>query len=125
MTPEEDFTGQRPHVDHLRMFGCVTFSHVSKEKRTKMEPTAEKGIFVNYSEPSKAYRLYIPGYRTVVVRRYVKFEEDWAFRKSRFSDDLSQRLCSSSSRGVRFRVLVHRDQDREVLGCPRLQVHQQ
>ena len=88
MTPEEAFTGKRPHVDHLRMFGCVTFSHVPKEKRTKMEPTTEKGIFVGYSETSKAYRLYIPGYRTVVVRRDVKFEEDRAFRKSRFSDEV-------------------------------------
>ena len=86
MTPEEAFTGHRPHVDHLRMFGCVTFSHVPKEKRTKMEPAAEKGIFVGYNETSKAYRLYIPGYRTVVVRRDVKFEEDRAFRRSRFSD---------------------------------------
>lgn len=40
-----------------------------------MEPTAEKGIIVDYSEVSKAYRLYILALRSVVVRRDVKFEE--------------------------------------------------
>ena len=64
------------------MFGCLTFSHVPSENRTKLEPTAEKGIFVGYSETSKAYRIYIPGQRKLVVRQDVKFEEDRAFRKS-------------------------------------------
>ena len=31
----------------------------------------------------KAFRIYIPAQRRVVVRRDVKFEEDWAFRRSR------------------------------------------
>jgi len=59
----------------LRIFGCVTYSFVPKEKRRKKESTTEKGIFVGYSEISKAYRIYIPALRSVVVRRDVKFEE--------------------------------------------------
>ena len=81
-TPEEAFTRVRPNVRHFRMFGCLMFSHVPFEKRTKLEPTAKKGIFVGYSETSKAYRIYIPAQRKLVVRRDVKFEEDCAFRKS-------------------------------------------
>ena len=81
-TPQEAFTGVRPDVRHFRMFGCLTFSHVPSEKRTKLEPTAEKGIFVGYSETSKAFRIYIPAQRKIVVRRDVRFEEDRAFRKS-------------------------------------------
>ena len=82
-TPEEAFTGGvRPDVGHFRMFGCLTFSHVPSEKRTKLEPTTEKGIFVGYNETSKAYLIYIPAQRKLVVRRDVKFEEDRAFRKS-------------------------------------------
>ena len=45
-TPEEAFTGVRPDVGHFKMFGCLTFSHVPSKKRTKLEPTAKKGIFV-------------------------------------------------------------------------------
>ena len=81
-TPEEAFTGKRPEIGHFRIFGCLTYSHVPSEKRTKLEPTAEKGIFVGYSETSKAYRIYIPALRKTVLRRDVKFEEDRAFRKS-------------------------------------------
>ena len=81
-TPLEAFSGQKPQLGHLRIFGCLTYSQVPKEKRTKLDPTAEKGIFVGYSEISKAYRIYIPSLRSVVVRRDVRFEEDKAFRRS-------------------------------------------
>ena len=75
-TPEEAFTGRRPDIWHIRMFGCLTYSHVSSEKRTKLDPTAKKGILVGYIETTKGYRIYIPGQRKVVVRRDVRFKED-------------------------------------------------
>jgi hypothetical protein len=82
MTPEEAFTGKRPEIGHIRIFGCLVYCHVPTERRTKLEPTAEKGILVGYSETSKAYRVYIPALRRTVVRRDVRFEEDRAYRKS-------------------------------------------
>jgi hypothetical protein len=82
MTPEEAFTGRRPDVEHIRIFGCSTFSHVPSERRTKLDPTAQQGILVGYSEVSKAYRIYIPPLRKVVVSRDVRFEEDRAFARS-------------------------------------------
>ena len=82
VTPKEAFSGKKPDVGHFRIFGCITYSYVPKEKRTKLEPTADKGIFVVYSETSKAYRIYIPVKRKVFVRRDVNFEER-AFRRSR------------------------------------------
>ena len=75
MTHEECFLGKRPEVGHFRIFGSLTYSHVPSEKRTKLEPTVEKGIFVGYDETSKAFRIYLPSLRKVVVRRDVKFEE--------------------------------------------------
>jgi hypothetical protein len=79
MTPKEAFTGRRPDVKHIRIFGCLTFSHVPSEKRTKLDPTAQQGILVGYSEVSKAYRIYIPSLRRVMVSRDVIFEEDRDF----------------------------------------------
>jgi hypothetical protein len=83
MTPEEAFSGKKPEVGHFRIFGCITYSYVPSEKRTKLEPMAERGIFVGYSETSKAFRIYLPSLRKTVLRRDVRFEEDGAFRKSR------------------------------------------
>ena len=60
----------------------VSLGVLPKEKRTKLEPTTEKGIFVGYSETSKAFRVYIPSSRKVVIRRDVRFEEDRAFKRS-------------------------------------------
>ena len=59
-TPEEAFTRVRLDIRHFRMFGCLTFSHIPSEKRTKLEPTAKKGIFVGYNETLKAFQIYIP-----------------------------------------------------------------
>jgi hypothetical protein len=101
-TLEETFTGWKPDVGHLRIFGCLTFSHVPFEKRTKLDPIAEKGILVGYIGVSKAYRIYIPALRRVVVRRDVRFEKNRAFWRScelrdrvekipQMQDDTSQR----------------------------------
>jgi hypothetical protein len=79
---EEVFTGKKPEVGHFRIFGCLVYYHVPSEKRTKLEATAEKGIFVGFSETSKAYRVYILALRKTVIRRDVKFEEDRALRRA-------------------------------------------
>lgn len=60
-TPEEAFTGVKPEVSHLNIFGCLVYIHVPKEKRTKMEPSGKKGIFVGYSETAKAFHIYVLG----------------------------------------------------------------
>ena len=82
MTPEEAFSGKKPSVEHLRIFGCFVYIHVPKDKRKKFEPSGKKGIFVGYSETSKAYRIYVPGQQKVEISRDVTFEEKIAFRKS-------------------------------------------
>ena len=84
-TPEEVFTGEKPDVGHLRIFGWTVYVHVPKEKRTKMDPSEKKGIFVEYSKTSKAYRIYVPGQRQIEVSRDVTFDEDAAFLRSRES----------------------------------------
>jgi hypothetical protein len=80
-TLEEVFTGKKTEVGHFHIFGCLIYCHIPSKKRTKLEATVEKGIFVGYSETSKAYRLYIPALRKTIVTRDVKFEEDSSLRK--------------------------------------------
>ena len=41
-------------------FGCPVYIHILKEKRTKLDPSGKKGIFVGYSESLKAYIIYFP-----------------------------------------------------------------
>ena len=79
--PEEMFSIENPEVSHLHIFGCHVYIHIPKEKRTKLDPSGKKGLFVGYSEQSKAYRIYISGYRQIELSRYVTFDEDTTFEK--------------------------------------------
>ena len=49
--PEEDFTGKKPDISHLKIFGSSVYIHVAKDARKKLEPTTEVGIFVGYCCP--------------------------------------------------------------------------
>jgi hypothetical protein len=40
------FSGKNPEVIHLKIFDCPVFVRIPKEKRTKLDPSRKKGIFV-------------------------------------------------------------------------------
>ncbi len=75
MTPEEKFTGKKPDVSHFRVFGCIAYVHVPNEKRSKLDPKAEKCIFIGYSLEQKGYRCFNPSIRKLQVSRDVMFDE--------------------------------------------------
>jgi hypothetical protein len=41
--------------------------HVPVEKRTKLQPSEERGILVGYIEDSKAYRVFLTDQRRTMV----------------------------------------------------------
>ena len=68
-TPEEMFTGKKPEVIHLKIFGCLVFVHIPKEKRTKLDPSGKKGIFFGCCEVSKAFKIHIPSYHHMEISK--------------------------------------------------------
>ena len=66
-TLEAVFTGKKPEVSHLKIFGSAAYCHMRDDKRTKLDQTAEKRFFVGYSETSKAFRIYIPNNSKIIV----------------------------------------------------------
>ena len=76
MTPQEAWSGYKPTVAHLRIFGCVAYSQVPKSNKKKVDDRGEKCIFLGYSEELKAYKLYNPLTKKLVVSRDVIFDED-------------------------------------------------
>ncbi len=73
-TPSELFTGSKPDVSHLRVFGCVAYVLTPKTKRRKLDAVGERGIMVGYHRGSKAYRVLLDS-GTIIVSRHVVFEE--------------------------------------------------
>ena len=59
------------------------YVHVPKQKRTKLDPSRRKGVFVGYNDTSKAYRIYFSGFKKIDINRDVAFDEDSTYFRSR------------------------------------------
>ena len=73
--------GKKPEVSHLKIFGCLVYVHIPKEKRTKLDPFGKKGIFVGYCEVSKEFRIYIHGFHYMEISRDVTFDEEASLKR--------------------------------------------
>ena len=74
-THEEMYIGKKPEVSHLKIFGCLVYVHILEEKRTKLDPSGKKGIFVGYCEVSKAFKIYISRFHHIEISRDVTFDK--------------------------------------------------
>ena len=112
-TPEEVFSGKKLEFSHLRIFGCPVYIHIPKEKRTKLDPSGKKGIFVGYSESSKAYRICFPGYKKIDVSRDVTFDEDTAYNKSRKRPTEEPEEAEAEAPRIRDAIMNEEDDEDE------------
>lgn len=84
-TPEEAWSERRPSIRHLKIFGCLAYAHVPDQLRKKLDDKGEKCIFIGYSDTSKAYKLYNPETKKIVISRDVIFDEygvwDWSAKE--------------------------------------------
>ncbi|KAK1653963.1 hypothetical protein QYE76_071768 [Lolium multiflorum] len=74
----------------LRVFGCTAYAHVDNGK---LEPRAVKCIFLGYGSGVKAYRLWNPETKKIVLSRNVVFNEAVMFNDSP-STDISDAIDS-------------------------------
>ena len=73
---EEEWSGTKTSVAHLRIFCFVAFAHILDELKRNLDKKSERCIFTGYSEKHKAYKLYNLVTKNIVVSRDVKFLED-------------------------------------------------
>ena len=83
-TPQEVWSGQKPSVSHLKVFGSVAYAHVPSQQRTKLEDKCKKYVFIGYDEMTKAYKLLDPINQKVIVSRDVRVDEanEWSWNNS-------------------------------------------
>ena len=99
ITPAEAWTGRKPHAENLRIFGCKAFAHIPAERRHKLEAKSKVCVFVGYDLSNKAYRLYDPSKRSIIISRDVAFDE------SSFADSLEQMQADEEPFPVMLPVL--------------------
>nr|ADN34143.1 copia-type polyprotein [Cucumis melo subsp. melo] len=75
-TPQKAWTGRKPSIAHLRVFGCMAYAHIPYQKRSKLDDKSEKCVFVGYDASSKDYKLYNPITKKTIVSRDVVFDEE-------------------------------------------------
>lgn len=75
-TPYEAWSGRKPNLDHLRVFGCIAHTRVASSHLQKLENRSIKLVHLGCEQGSKAYRLLDPDTGKIYVSRDVKFEED-------------------------------------------------
>ena len=74
-TPQEAWSGRKPGISHLRVFGSIAHVHVSDKRRMKLDDKSESFIFIGYDSNSKGYNLYNPSNKKIVISRNVIFDE--------------------------------------------------
>ncbi len=75
VVPQGAWAGFKPTVKHLKPFGCVAYVYIPAEKRNKFDPKAWKGGMMGYAEDRKAYRVYDPFNKRIIISADVRFSE--------------------------------------------------
>ncbi|XP_070681739.1 uncharacterized protein [Malus domestica] len=76
VTPFKAYSGRRPGIKHLKVFGVVCYSLILGDLRHKLEASSVKGIFIGYGACKKGYRILNPTTMKVIVSRDVVFDEN-------------------------------------------------
>ena len=77
--PFELWYSKKPTYDHLRVWGCVCYAQIPKEKLKKLDRTAVKYMFIGYKETTSQYRLYDSINKRFIISRDVIFEESKSY----------------------------------------------
>jgi hypothetical protein len=59
-TLHEAWTGKKPSLNHLIVFGCDACVHVPNKNRSNMDNKDEECIFIGYKYGIKGYKLWNP-----------------------------------------------------------------
>ena len=74
-TPYECLKGRKPSVSHIRVFGCTAYAKKDGGHLKKLDDRSEAAVHLGIEPGSKAYRLYNPTSKKIIVSRDVVFDE--------------------------------------------------
>ncbi|CAI7770390.1 unnamed protein product [Closterium sp. NIES-53] len=79
--PMEKWSGKKPLLDMLRVFGCMGLVHVPKEKRDKLQAAAVWAVHLGLAQGSKGWLMWDPKSNTIFTTRDAKFMEGLMFKE--------------------------------------------
>lgn len=96
--PKELWIGSKPSVEHFKVFGCIGHVHITSQQQTKLYLRSHKCVFLGVSQESKAYRLYDPSSKKVVISRDVIFDEDAVWNWSKQNQETQELIIEDDER---------------------------
>ncbi|MCO5568445.1 hypothetical protein L7F22_022144 [Adiantum nelumboides] len=126
LTPYTRWTGEKPDLSHIRIFGTPCYSWVQPVHRNKLDSRAERCLLVGYGERFgvKAYRLYNPTTRKFLFSRDVIFDGDSLLHtpsEASTSSTTNQEASPSNTHthhGDEQSGILYEERDRAVLNLP-------
>ena len=88
-TAYELFKGRSPNISYFDQFGCTCYILNNKLYLKKFDVKTQRGIFLGYSERSKAYSLYNSETFYVEESMHVKFDDKEPGDKTPEQDDIA------------------------------------
>jgi transposase InsO family protein len=75
MTPHEAWFKRKPDVSHLRVWGCLAYVFIQKDKCRPLQPHMEQCVFVGYPTRYKGWSFYNPTTQKFVISERAEFDE--------------------------------------------------
>jgi len=75
MTPYKIWTGRKPHVRHIRIWGCRAWAVVPKQKRKKWDSKTSECILIGFYDTKNVYQLWDIEKRELVKKRDMIFHK--------------------------------------------------
>ena len=99
-TPYELWKDKKPNISYFKVFGCKCFILNTKDNLGKFNPKSDVGIFLGYSNSSKAYRIYNKRILVVEEFMHVTFDESnhSSTEKVVINDDADEKPQEDASR---------------------------
>ena len=95
-TAHEAWTGQKPDVGHLRVFGSLCYVHVPKKDRTKLDAKAKICFLTGVSDSERKYQVWSPDDGRFIWTADIRFNEQVSY-KNYYAYDKPQRGALDTS----------------------------
>ena len=96
-TPYEMWTGRKPTLNYLHVWGCPAEARIFNPSIGKLDPKTVSCHFIGYPDKSKGFRFYCPDrYIKIMETRHAVFLEDEVIRGSTVPREIrleEKRVC--------------------------------
>lgn len=118
ITPYEAWFGEKPQVGHVRVFGSVAYMKLPSINIKKLKDRRKTVVNLGKEPGTKAYRLYDPETKKVLVSSDVVFDEEksWLWSEERNETEAGLKPFTVVDYDVTEPVEIHSGKENNLTG---------